>query len=415
MNLREELSTKFTEPQVTTGLYSPEMLSALYHALVALARAETDAVLLIGRRVTDQSQLSWAMTSNAQTMAPIFDPATSTILVYGLGPAAGFVLWAEPAISETPSPRMARRIAWSYDPTVLHYAASVLEPHMGDQPRRWLADCQRRFPPQTPALSAVQQFTNSLLHDYEHGVADSVLAHQTLQSQLQWREDMVRMIVHDVRAPLHTLMISIKNLLARDLPVEMQQELLEVANDTTSTLHSLCDSLLEITRLETGRWPLHYEPVDLIGVARNLCRSFEVAASHEYAPIAIEAGVPTLQVRLDRRLFERIVVNLLSNAVKYTPVDGQIRLVIDCSEDDSFVTIKVHDTGAGIDPEALPFIFDRFFQAHNENRHDGIGFGLYFARLAVQALGGSIDATSILGHGSTFTLTLPRSPECSSH
>ncbi len=415
MNLREALSRHFTKPQLTAGLYSPEMLAALYHALIALARSDTGAALLIGHQLTDQAEPAWLMTADAHSSAALFEPLTATTLVYGIGPGAGFVLWVEPATSEPTTIRARRQIAWSYDPAVLRQAAILLENQISDEIRQWLAEYRRRFPPQMPALPAVQQFTSSLLHDYEHGVANSLHAHQMLQSQLQWREDMVRMIVHDVRAPLHTLMISIKNLLARDLPADMRQELLEVASDTTSTLHGLCDSLLEITRLETGRWPMHHELVDLVSVARNLCRSFEVAAAQEYASIVIETDMPTMPIMIDRRLFERIVINLLSNAVKYTPIDGRICLAITCDEDDSSVTVAVHDTGAGIDPAALPFIFDRFFQARHEDRRDGIGFGLYFARLAVQALGGTIHVTSIPGNGSTFTITLPRAAEPVSH
>lgn len=414
INLREELAGRFTEPQLTVGVYSPVMLHALYHALIALTRGETeaDAGLLVGHHLAETPAVTWQFAFFQPELAPALDLSLPTTLIYGFGASASFVLWIE-AVATDPShpPAEMHRVTWSYDPDVLRSMFSLIEAHLDADARRYLQMYQRRFPLRAPPLLAVQQFTNSLVGAFGSGLADSVLAHQTLQSQLQWREDMVRMVVHDVRAPLHTLMISIKNLLARELPAEMRRELLEVANDTTGTLHNLCDSLLEITRLETGRWPLHLEPVDLVGVARNLCRSFELAASHEQAPIAIDACAPTLPLTVDRLLLERILVNLLSNAIKYTPSAGRIRLTIDRVDDERNVSIAVHDTGMGISPEALPHIFDRFFQARSDDRRDGIGFGLYFARLAVQALGGVIYAASTPGVGSTFTIVLPLTPD----
>ena len=106
-------------------------------------------------------------------------------------------------------------------------------------------------------------------------------------------------------------------------------------------------------------------------------------------------------------MIQRMLSNLLDNAIKYTPCGGSVNVSV--SENDNQVTLSVKDTGWGISPTDLPRIFERFYRCDQSRSQAGIGLGLSLARAIARAHGGDITATSTLNHGSTFTVTLPKS------
>ncbi len=123
--------------------------------------------------------------------------------------------------------------------------------------------------------------------------------------------------------------------------------------------------------------------------------------------LAIEACDPSLCVRADRERARQIVLNLVANAIKFTPAGGWVRL--GCEADGARVAIRVRDNGPGIAPEKQQTIFDPFIQVDRRlsNPREGVGLGLAISRDLARAMGGDLTATSELGAGSTFTLSLP--------
>jgi signal transduction histidine kinase len=115
-----------------------------------------------------------------------------------------------------------------------------------------------------------------------------------------------------------------------------------------------------------------------------------------------------LTVIADLKMIQRTVTNLLDNAIKYTPAPGRIdiRLFHD-SKNDGTVVLSIQDSGVGIHPDDLPKIFDRFFRCDQSRATGGSGLGLSLAQAIARAHGGRIHVESVLGEGSTFTLTLP--------
>jgi signal transduction histidine kinase len=233
------------------------------------------------------------------------------------------------------------------------------------------------------------------------------VSNRALSERLRNHEDQTRMIVHDMRAPLHTLLISIKALQRQRFDPDGQAELLGVANDSANYLLNLTETVLDSARLETSSWSLKRQPTRLSTMVQAVCEPLELAARPDQARLRTMLPDDLPVVWLDRGLMERVLTNLITNAIKYTPPSGEIVVSTRVIYEGHAVEIAVSDTGQGIPVEAQARIFERFYQASDNDRRLGTGLGLYFCRLAVEAHGGSIGVQSIVGQGSTFTVQLP--------
>lgn len=220
------------------------------------------------------------------------------------------------------------------------------------------------------------------------------------------REDLTSMIFHDLRSPLGNIMSSLE-MLQDSMPRESEtaQSVLAIALRSSRRLSRLVESLLDMGQLESGKAVLHKEKA---AIGAIITESVE-----EVHPVA-EAKGHTLQFRLDRDLPEfefdvemvrRVVINLLENAIKYTHSGG--RITVSASRINGEVEISVSDTGPGIAVRDQGQIFEKFSRIHHEGRPKGLGLGLAFCRLAVEAHGGRIWVKSAEGEGSTFAFTLP--------
>ncbi len=162
--------------------------------------------------------------------------------------------------------------------------------------------------------------------------------------------------------------------------------------------------LLDLSRIEAGQNAPHLVPISaatLVSTAVAAVRS-HVESQECTLTIDMPSVLPT--VCADRLQIERVVANLVSNAVRHTERGGEI--TITATQRDGHVAISVADTGSGIPPEYLPRLFDRFVQVPNAPS-GGAGLGLAIAKHIVEAHGGQISVRSKLGHGTTFTFTLP--------
>jgi len=176
-----------------------------------------------------------------------------------------------------------------------------------------------------------------------------------------------------------------------------QEHLLRIINDLLSYARS------EANKIEYEIVPLRaQEVVDaVLPLVAPQAHAKGIAVEHDACPIELVALA-------DRQRFEQIVLNLLSNAVKFTPSDGRIR--VDCRDADSAVAISVTDTGPGIAAEHQAAIFEPFVQIGRSlnSGHEGTGLGLAISRDLARAMNGEVTVKSEMGHGATFTLTLPK-------
>ncbi|MBI2390185.1 MAG: MEDS domain-containing protein [Deltaproteobacteria bacterium] len=218
------------------------------------------------------------------------------------------------------------------------------------------------------------------------------------------REDFLRAVSHDLRTPLSAISLSAQSLLRRPDPEVLPRRLNRIVNACEHMTATL-DDLSEIARLDSGPVPLKRRAVDLGRFGAELVARLAGALDTSRITITIPEDLPAVDADPDR--LERIVVNLLSNALKYSTPGSEVRL--DCGRDGDRVAISITDRGAGIVPEDLPHVFDRFFRtkAARATGVQGLGIGLYITRALVEAHGGSITAESEPGRGSCFRVVLP--------
>lgn len=229
---------------------------------------------------------------------------------------------------------------------------------------------------------------------------------------LEQRRDLLANAAHELRTPLAAIRSSVEVALAGDRSPMEYRELLEDVIEQGQSLETLVNQLLLLTETETesDRLRVQSEPVPLdLVVARGVDMFRGVAESH---------GVTLATSRLDpvvtpgnRQHLRQVVNNLIDNAVKYTPEGGVIDVALTAVPERRQVKLTVRDNGAGIPPEDLPRVFERFFRADRARTRDGAvagsGLGLSICQAVVQAHGGEITCESTPGAGTTVTVTLP--------
>ena len=215
-------------------------------------------------------------------------------------------------------------------------------------------------------------------------------------------------VSHEFRTPLTLMLGPVEDALAASnepLP-PLQRERLEVVYRNGLRLQRLVNSLLDFSRIEAGRVRVAYEPTALADFTADLAGNFRSAC--EKAGLKLRVDCPPLgePVFVDRPMWEKIVLNLLSNAFKFT-FDGEI--AVSMRQTDFAAELRVRDTGTGIPAEEIPLLFDRFYRVENARgrTHEGSGIGLALVQELVNLHGGSISATSEVGRGTTFTVSIP--------
>lgn len=229
----------------------------------------------------------------------------------------------------------------------------------------------------------------------------------TLESQLErQKDDFIATVSHELKTPLTTISGFVELLQAHDLPRGEQLPLFDLILDEGQRLNRMIRDLLDLSKIQSGLLTLHYEKAVL---ARVVERAAAPLARRHAATHALELDIQpaggTLVADQDRLV--QILVNLLGNAFKYSPAGGTVTLR--ARKRGGWWTIAVSDQGIGIPAEAMKRLFGRFFRV-KEDQSTGSGLGLFITKNLVACHGGSIEATSVEGRGSTFTFRLPASP-----
>ena len=223
------------------------------------------------------------------------------------------------------------------------------------------------------------------------------------------KADFLAMMSHELRTPLNAIS-GYSDLLTAGVygPLTPKQAdaLARIARNQEHLL-TLINSVLQFARIDAGQVQYDIRPVSVMEVVHGLEPLIEPQALAKNLGFSrrIHAG---LVVRADTDKLRQVLINLLANAIKFTPAGGHIS--VEAEGGAETVHIRVADTGSGIAPDHLPRVFDPFVQeARALNRpQEGVGLGLAISRDLVRGMGGELTATSVLGQGSTFTVTLPR-------
>lgn len=216
------------------------------------------------------------------------------------------------------------------------------------------------------------------------------------------RDDLVRMISHDLRTPLNAVLAQAHLLRRHPDDVAKVTERAQAIARSCDRMAAMIRDLLDATLLEAGQLRMAPRRVELPAFVSDAIERLRGALPVER--VSVQAGAP-VAVAADPERLERILVNLLSNALKYSPPQAAVVVVVAPAEGGA--TLTVVDRGVGIAPEDLPHIFERFFRARGARRPEGLGLGLYITRLLVYAHGGRIEVESYLGTGTAFRVFLP--------
>lgn len=225
-----------------------------------------------------------------------------------------------------------------------------------------------------------------------------------LQQSDQQRRTMMADVAHELRTPLHIIQGNLEGVIDGVYPASPEH--IEATLDETRLLARLVEDLRILSLAEAGQLPMRWEAVDVAGLLRDAATSFSgQAETAGVTLVVVIQGAPNeLIVTADYHRLDQVLGNLIANALRHTPAGGTITL---CGRADlGGVAVEVSDTGAGIPPDELPHIFDRFWSRGAEGKA-GSGLGLAIARSIVAAHDGIIEAESSPGQGTTMRVQLP--------
>jgi len=235
-----------------------------------------------------------------------------------------------------------------------------------------------------------------------------------LKASRERQEELSQFLVHDLRSPLSNVMTGLLILqeTADETMDATQQDLVEMGVISCNRMMTLINSLLDLSRLESGHLPLQLSEVEVCKLIASSLEQVSVWARRNNVTLASEVDAAVQAVYADSALSMRILVNLLSNAIKFSPAGTDV-IVRVMPTDATMLTFSVVDQGRGIPPEWIGRVFDKFTQveARKTGGTIGSGLGLTFCRLAVEAQGGHIWLDSKMDSGTTISFTLPKSTQ----
>ena len=220
------------------------------------------------------------------------------------------------------------------------------------------------------------------------------------------REQVLKIVSHDLRNPLHTIAMSTELLLEGGGSDEQRKRQIAIVRRAGERMNRLVKDLLDVAKLEAGRLSIQPRPTAVAPILSEALDMLRPLASEKSLSLETEVADGLPCVEADAGRIVQLLSNLVGNAVKFTPAGG--RVVMRARAAGPIVQLSVADTGPGIPPEQLPHIFGRFWQADPSDRR-GIGLGLTISKAIAEAHGGRIWAESRLGEGTTFHFTLSSS------
>ncbi len=242
----------------------------------------------------------------------------------------------------------------------------------------------------------------------EQLLAQERAARQEAETANRLKDEFLATLSHELRTPLNSILGWAQMLRLKRLKENDYTRAVESIERNSKSLTALIEDLLDVSRIITGNLSLNFQPIELASVIEAALNTVRPAAQAKAITILYFNNSKVSPILGDATRLQQVMWNLLSNAVKFTPPKGQVQIRLRQIEDS--VIIIVSDTGQGIEPEFLPYVFDRFRQADSSSTRlqGGLGLGLSIVRHLVELHGGTVQAQSPgLGEGTTFTLKFP--------
>ncbi|HEY1085649.1 MAG TPA: ATP-binding protein [Candidatus Saccharimonadales bacterium] len=259
------------------------------------------------------------------------------------------------------------------------------------------------------AVQEVKSINESLEQRIESATAELRTSNARLKRLDTSKDEFLSMASHQLRTPLTSIKGYLSMMLEGDVGkvTPMQKKVLEEAFTSSERMVHLIHDFLNVSRLQTGKFMLELQEVDLVKLVSAEVKSLERVAESRSMTLKFTSKVKSIPMTLDDTKIRQVVMNYIDNAIYYSKPDTTI--VVDLSKTDDSVTLKVTDTGIGVPANEQDQLFGKFFRATNarKQRPDGTGVGLYLAKKVITALGGEIVFESKIGKGSTFGFQLP--------
>ncbi len=234
---------------------------------------------------------------------------------------------------------------------------------------------------------------------------------EELKDAIRVRDEFLSIASHELRTPLTSLKLQLQSLepivasLAASVSeAERVPRKLQVISRQVERLSELIESLLDVSRISSGRLELRKEPLDLVELVLEVVSRLESLRASSGCALNVEGQQP-LMGQFDRLRMDSVVTNLLGNALKFG-ARKPVHITVEARDGSALLTVQ--DQGIGISEDNLSRIFQRFERAVPEKNYGGFGIGLWIVRQVVEAHGGHIEVRSQLGQGTTFVVTLPR-------
>jgi signal transduction histidine kinase len=261
-------------------------------------------------------------------------------------------------------------------------------------------------------MAAAQQLAKRRLAAADRRIAKLEQEGARLEEEAEraWgvRDDFLATLSHELRTPLNAMLGWVQLLRLHADDESTRSHALDIVERNARSQAQIVEDLLDLSRIITGRMHLTFSRVDLVAIVRSSCSALSSTAAAKQVELRVELDQLDAHVQGDTVRLQQIVWNLVSNAVKFTSAGGRVTVRLradrDCAE------ISVTDTGVGIKPDVLPYVFHRFTQGDSSvtRSFGGLGLGLAIVRHLVELHGGSVEASSA-GHnrGASFVVHLP--------
>jgi PAS domain S-box-containing protein len=262
-------------------------------------------------------------------------------------------------------------------------------------------------------ISSIKQVEDNLRRSEE----TLRIANAELARTLRIRDEFLASMSHELRTPLAAI-LSLGEGLSDEVagPLnERQRKYVSTISESGQHLLALINDVLDLSKIEAGRLELEREPLDVDMVCHASLRLVREQAQRKGLNATLRIDETIHSIVADERRFKQILVNLLSNAVKFTPEGGAYGIDVRADHMAHTISLCVWDTGIGIDPAYLPFLFQPFVQIDSRlsRKQAGTGLGLALVRRMAELHGGWVEVKSTPGKGTRFVVTLPWEPEVS--
>lgn len=229
------------------------------------------------------------------------------------------------------------------------------------------------------------------------------------------KNDFINNMTHELKTPIASISLAAQMMNDKSIQTtpSMLQHLSGVVLDESKRLRFLVEKVLQMSMYDKKKAVLKKKHVDLNEMVENIANSFTLRVEHAGGKVYTDIGAVDSTIYVDEMHFQNVIFNLMDNAVKYARTDAPLNVYMKTWNDGDKVCLSIRDTGQGIKKEDQKKIFEKFYRVHTGNRHDvkGFGLGLAYVKKMVDLHNGEIHVDSTYGKGTTFTITLPFTPE----